>query len=202
MLLLPTGSGVSRCRRSRGTVTMTSTTLRKVRQARRLKANDRERSRMHALNSALDRLRRVLPISDSTPPPSSASSVAAGDVVTTRLTKIETLRSAYNYIQLLSDTLRALDNLPQSPAASSPRPPINHVPTTGNVRPPWTAANQCQYQPPTLTDYCNTAPQCYCVLDDNYQLHQQCALAMYTSELAYHDTDFYTTDNSFIDLPY
>uniref|UniRef100_A0A8C4R4V3 Neurogenin 1 n=1 Tax=Eptatretus burgeri TaxID=7764 RepID=A0A8C4R4V3_EPTBU len=66
-----------------------------VRRTRRLKANDRERNRMHSLNEALDDLRKVLPAwpGDDT----------AGDA---KLTKIETLRFAYNYIWALTETLR------------------------------------------------------------------------------------------------
>ncbi|XP_057374377.1 T-cell acute lymphocytic leukemia protein 1 homolog [Daphnia carinata] len=56
---------------------------------RRHKANARERQRMHGLNGALDNLRRLAPIvSDSQ-----------------KLSKIETLRLARNYIQLLSGML-------------------------------------------------------------------------------------------------
>lgn len=60
---------------------------------RRLKANDRERNRMHNLNDALDALRGVLP--------------AFPDE--TKLTKIETLRFAHNYIWALSETIRIAD---------------------------------------------------------------------------------------------
>ncbi|XP_054711508.1 neurogenin-1-like [Uloborus diversus] len=66
----------------------------KIKKTRRLKANDRERNRMHNLNSALDRLRCVLPnFPDET-----------------KLTKIETLRFAHNYIWALSETLKMLDS--------------------------------------------------------------------------------------------
>ena len=58
---------------------------------RRHKANARERQRMHGLNDALDNLRRRVPIvSDSQ-----------------KLSKIETLRLARNYIQLLDGMLTA-----------------------------------------------------------------------------------------------
>ncbi|KAK2545151.1 Neurog3 [Columba livia] len=53
-----------------------------------MKANDRERNRMHHLNSALDALRSVLPTF-----PDDA-----------KLTKIETLRFAHNYIWALTQT--------------------------------------------------------------------------------------------------
>ncbi|CAI9177593.1 unnamed protein product [Rangifer tarandus platyrhynchus] len=68
--------------------------LSKQRWSRRKKANDRERNRMHNLNSALDALRGVLPTF-----PDDA-----------KLTKIETLRFAYNYIWALTQTLRIADH--------------------------------------------------------------------------------------------
>ncbi|XP_053292597.1 neurogenin-3 [Pleuronectes platessa] len=60
---------------------------------RRVKANDRERHRMHNLNSALDALRSILPAL-----PEDA-----------KMTKIETLRFAHNYIWALTETLRMAD---------------------------------------------------------------------------------------------
>ncbi|CAN7993540.1 unnamed protein product [Ixodes hexagonus] len=66
----------------------------KVKKTRRLKANDRERNRMHNLNGALDRLRCVLPTFPDD----------------TKLTKIETLRFAHNYIWALSETLRIVES--------------------------------------------------------------------------------------------
>ncbi|XP_023241815.1 neurogenin-1-like [Centruroides vittatus] len=66
----------------------------KIKKNRRLKANDRERNRMHMLNDALDRLRTVLPTFPDD----------------TKLTKIETLRFAHNYIWALSETLKMCEN--------------------------------------------------------------------------------------------
>uniref|UniRef100_A0A8C4QVT5 BHLH domain-containing protein n=1 Tax=Eptatretus burgeri TaxID=7764 RepID=A0A8C4QVT5_EPTBU len=57
---------------------------------RRTKANARERSRMHGLNEALDQLRQVVPCYSKTQ----------------KLSKIETLRLAKNYIWALSEILR------------------------------------------------------------------------------------------------
>ncbi|XP_018581068.1 neurogenic differentiation factor 4-like [Scleropages formosus] len=57
--------------------------------ARRVKANARERSRMHGLNDALDNLRSVMPCYSKTQ----------------KLSKIETLRLARNYIWALSEVL-------------------------------------------------------------------------------------------------
>ena len=78
---------------------------------RRVKANDRERNRMHGLNDALDSLRSVLP----TYPDES------------RLTKIETLRFAYSYIWALTNMLQkegietdvSLDGLPSMAGMAS-----------------------------------------------------------------------------------
>ncbi|XP_040196703.1 neurogenic differentiation factor 4 [Rana temporaria] len=56
---------------------------------RRVKANARERSRMHGLNDALESLRRVMPCYSKTQ----------------KLSKIETLRLARNYIWALSEVL-------------------------------------------------------------------------------------------------
>lgn len=68
-----------------------------------MKANDRERNRMHLLNEALDRLRCVLPTYPSD----------------TKLTKIETLRFAHNYIWALSQTLQVINNEKLSVSSTS-----------------------------------------------------------------------------------
>ncbi|KFQ90513.1 Neurogenin-1, partial [Nipponia nippon] len=82
--------------------------LSKQKRSRRMKANDRERNRMHHLNSALDALRSVLPTFPDD----------------TKLTKIETLRFAYNYIWALSETLRLAEQcLPPPPAFRGAAPP-------------------------------------------------------------------------------
>lgn len=65
----------------------------RIQKTRRLKANDRERNRMHTLNEALDGLRNVLPKF-----PDDA-----------KLTKIETLRFAHNYIWVLSQMLKMVE---------------------------------------------------------------------------------------------
>lgn len=57
--------------------------------ARRIKANARERSRMHGLNDALENLRSIMPCHSKTQ----------------KLSKIETLRLARNYICALSEAL-------------------------------------------------------------------------------------------------
>ena len=66
----------------------------RLKKLRRSKANDRERNRMHMLNNGLEKLRGVLPTFPEE----------------TKLTKIETLRYAYNYIWALQHAAAVLDN--------------------------------------------------------------------------------------------
>lgn len=98
----------------------------KIKKTRRLKANDRERNRMHNLNTALDKLRCVLPtLPDET-----------------KLTKIETLRFAHNYIWALSETLKMLDSKGIKSISQS----------NGQSTVP---ASTEQVQAPTLYGYCS-----------------------------------------------
>lgn len=62
----------------------------RIKRTRRIKANDRERNRMHTLNEALERLRCALPTFPED----------------TKLTKIETLRFAHNYIFAMEQLLQ------------------------------------------------------------------------------------------------
>ena len=89
----------------------------KLKKNRRVKANDRERNRMHNLNSALDTLREVLPTANDD----------------AKLTKIETLRFAHNYIWALSETLKSLDT--QDKMKGGHYPPGGHV-LAGNTSTP------------------------------------------------------------------
>lgn len=67
------------------------TQILRIKKHRRMKANDRERNRMHTLNEALERLRLALPTLPED----------------TKLTKIETLRFAHNYIFALEQVLES-----------------------------------------------------------------------------------------------
>lgn len=71
------------------------TVVLKLKKFRRQKANDRERHRMHLLNDALERLRLALPAMPQDQ----------------RLTKIETLRFAHNYIFALTQAVTVIRNL-------------------------------------------------------------------------------------------
>ncbi|XP_052126547.1 neurogenic differentiation factor 4 isoform X2 [Frankliniella occidentalis] len=78
--------------RTRRTRAKSPTQVARLKRCRRMKANDRERNRMHLLNEALDRLRCVLPTFPED----------------TKLTKIETLRFAHNYIWAMSQTVQSV----------------------------------------------------------------------------------------------
>lgn len=75
--------------KNRVTRSRSPTQVVRIKKFRRMKANDRERNRMHTLNDALERLRVTLP---SLPEE-------------TKLTKIEILRFAHNYIFALEQVL-------------------------------------------------------------------------------------------------
>ncbi|XP_036336352.1 basic helix-loop-helix neural transcription factor TAP-like [Rhagoletis pomonella] len=77
--------------KNRVTRSRSPTQVVRIRKFRRMKANDRERNRMHMLNDALERLRVTLP---SLPEE-------------TKLTKIEILRFAHNYIFALEQVLES-----------------------------------------------------------------------------------------------
>lgn len=69
---------------------------------RRYKANARERHRMHGLNAALDKLRKVIPIHSRTQ----------------KLSKIETLRLARNYIEVLGKIISTPDQVAEEQSES------------------------------------------------------------------------------------
>lgn len=77
--------------KNRMTRSRSPTQVMRIKRNRRMKANDRERNRMHTLNEALERLRLTLPTFPED----------------TKLTKIETLRFAHNYIFALEQVLQS-----------------------------------------------------------------------------------------------
>lgn len=110
-----------------------------VKKNRRLKANDRERNRMHNLNDALDALRGVLP--------------ALPDE--TKLTKIETLRFAHNYIWALSETIRISDlqaplGLTDTIRISDLQAPVRRSPDSCS----WSSGSSSSCSP----DHCASSP--------------------------------------------
>lgn len=117
-------------------------TVQVVKKNRRLKANDRERNRMHNLNDALDALRGVLP--------------AFPDE--TKLTKIETLRFAHNYIWALSETIRIADLQAVKPG-EAPRPlsppRLGDAPSPGSDACSWSSSSSSSSSSPT---YCASSP--------------------------------------------
>uniref|UniRef100_A0A8C8RD96 Neurogenin 3 n=1 Tax=Pelusios castaneus TaxID=367368 RepID=A0A8C8RD96_9SAUR len=120
-----------RARRGR-TKAKSEAALSRQKRSRRMKANDRERTRMHNLNSALDALRGVLPTF-----PEDA-----------RLTKIETLRFAHNYIWALGETLRMAEH--SLPCEWGP--PCSPLPRPGSLSP--ADAQSClQHSPPAFPGF-------------------------------------------------
>ncbi|GMT18147.1 hypothetical protein PFISCL1PPCAC_9444 [Pristionchus fissidentatus] len=97
---------------------------------RRIKANGRERQRMHGLNHALDNLRRCVPISAQHQ----------------KLSKIETLKLARNYINTLNRILTAPAPLPAIEVAHLLAPGMSQ--TTTNM-----IATHYQVQPRQLMQY-------------------------------------------------
>lgn len=81
--------------KNRMTRSRSPTQVLRIKRNRRMKANDRERNRMHTLNEALERLRLVLPTFPED----------------TKLTKIETLKFAHNYIFALEQVLQSDENV-------------------------------------------------------------------------------------------
>ncbi|KDR10808.1 neurogenic differentiation factor 6 [Zootermopsis nevadensis] len=97
------GNRKKRYSRARSSRARSPTQVLRLKKHRRMKANDRERNRMHMLNEALDRLRCVLPTFPED----------------TKLTKIETLRFAHNYIWALSQTVHMIQQDSSSPNSTS-----------------------------------------------------------------------------------
>lgn len=79
--------------------------------ARRLRANDRERRRVHLINRGMDALRSVVP----------------GLKDKRKLTKLELLKSAYNYIWLLDEALRTGRTIEELTTPPEPTPIVYYV---------------------------------------------------------------------------
>ena len=105
----------------------------KLKKTRRSKANDRERNRMHGLNDALETLRKVLPTNNG------------GE---NKLTKIETLRMAYNYIWTLSQTLELLDKIPDQGINNEMQQPKVKVESQDLSCRLQSSQSDCQFQQP------------------------------------------------------
>ncbi|XP_069508690.1 neurogenin-1 [Ambystoma mexicanum] len=135
-----------------------------IKKTRRVKANDRERNRMHSLNYALDKLRCILP---SFPDD-------------TKLTKIETLRFANNYIWALTETLRLADLSQQAGQQHRELPQQQHhqqqpqqsaylaPPSPGSDAGSWLSSSSPQSlcasspaSPATSEDYCYAGDRCF-----------------------------------------
>lgn len=125
-------------------------TVHVVKKNRRMKANDRERNRMHNLNDALDTLRGVLPAFPDD----------------TKLTKIETLRFAHNYIWALSETIRIADQRQTKPRDStlllSPLGCVAEAPSPGSDACSWSSGASSSSSP----SYCTSNPGSPAAMDD------------------------------------
>lgn len=95
-----TAYSTTKSTRTRRTRAKSPTLVQKLKKNRRLKANDRERNRMNTLNRALDSLREILPVHVLTNSNEESSNCP------NKLTKIETLRFASNYIFALKNLLQ------------------------------------------------------------------------------------------------
>lgn len=81
---------------------------------KRLRANDRERRRVHLINCAMDALRNIVP----------------GLKDKRKLTKLELLRAANHYIWVLDESLRtgkSLDQITSRPPVEEPPIPVYFV---------------------------------------------------------------------------
>jgi len=120
-------------------------TVHVVKKNRRVKANDRERNRMHNLNDALDTLRGILPAFPDD----------------TKLTKIETLRFAHNYIWALSETIRNADmyqnKLREAASSDFQSPPciVPDAPSPGSDACSWASSASSSSSSPA---YCSSNP--------------------------------------------
>ncbi|XP_076021881.1 neurogenin-1 [Genypterus blacodes] len=121
-----------------------------VKKTRRLKANDRERNRMHNLNDALDELREVLP--------------AFPDE--TKLTKIETLRFAHNYIWALSETIRIADlQTGKQSGDAQPLLCLTEAPSPGSDARSWSSSASSSSSSPA---YCASSPGSPATVTEDY----------------------------------
>ncbi|KAM8973317.1 neurogenin-1 [Pelodytes ibericus] len=130
-----------------------------IKKTRRVKANDRERNRMHNLNSALDELRSILP---SFPDD-------------TKLTKIETLRFAHNYIWALSETLRLADQSKDKSLKELVHPGfLNHAapPSPGSDAGSWmSSASPSSASSSSSYSACTSNPSSPAMSEDCYYAH-------------------------------
>ncbi|XP_044133315.1 neurogenin-1 [Bufo gargarizans] len=141
--------------------------LHTIKKTRRVKANDRERGRMHNLNSALDELRDILPCFPDD----------------TKLTKIETLRLAHNYIWALSETLRLADQtkdktqveLVQSGYMSPAAPP-----SPGSDAGSWMSTASPSTSSSSSFSACTSNPSSPAMSEDCYYGHRESLFSLHS----------------------
>lgn len=130
------------------------TQILKIKRNRRMKANDRERNRMHMLNEALDRLRCVLPTFPED----------------TKLTKIETLRFAHNYIWALS---QAINNKNALDANDSVIVNVGNVTVSINKDGNTITSKNCQQKSPNAVVTSGSISNASFMQDYDYKMEQQ-----------------------------
>ncbi|XP_071953561.1 uncharacterized protein [Antedon mediterranea] len=149
-------TGRKRRNRTRRRRHRSPTQILRIKRTRRVKANDRERNRMHSLNDALEGLREVLPTFPDE----------------TKLTKIETLRFAHNYIWALREMLKMDDketmitssSYDEDSGIASPLSTSSGYSFTSSGQEDWyaTSPESCSQTPPPSThnDFLITRPSC------------------------------------------
>uniref|UniRef100_A0A8C9R0K6 Neurogenin 1 n=1 Tax=Scleropages formosus TaxID=113540 RepID=A0A8C9R0K6_SCLFO len=137
-----------------------------VKKNRRMKANDRERNRMHNLNDALDTLRSVLPAFPDD----------------TKLTKIETLRFAHNYIWALSETIRLADQRQSAPLALPGLARLADAPSPGSDACSWMsgASSSSPSSASPSPSYCCSNPSSPASSEDYGLVHSDSLYSFHT----------------------
>ncbi|XP_072254776.1 neurogenin-1 [Pyxicephalus adspersus] len=138
--------------------------LHTIKKTRRVKANDRERNRMHNLNSALDELRSILPCFPDD----------------TKLTKIETLRLAHNYIWALSETLRLADQCKDKPENNVMHP--GYLSPAGPSSPGSDAGSWMSTASPSSSSFsvCTSNPSSPALSEDCFYGHTENMFSLHT----------------------
>ncbi len=110
-----------------------------IKRQRRSRANDRERTRMETLNTAMAVLKQHLPVElftnsemNDTFSSSSLKSTKNSNSIKSKITKIDTLRIASEYIARLKSILEEADEQQKSFSSNSQSPPVYACATTGS----------------------------------------------------------------------
>lgn len=155
------------------------TQILKIKRNRRQKANDRERNRMHMLNEALDRLRCVLPTFPED----------------TKLTKIETLRFAHNYIWALS---QAINNKNMLDANDSVIVNVGNVTVSINKDGNTITSKTCQQKSTNAVVTSGSITNASFMQDYDYKLDQQ--TCFYQQQQQYNEENYASSSDGYYDV--